>query len=76
MTELTPRPETFDPWQFAAWVKRHENDLYVKLKDPKSQQLGLKSLAELSPDQWAFYAQRLFMDPRAQVKTKEAWESL
>lgn len=71
---MTPRPETFDPWQFIGWVKAHESEFYVRVVNPKTKEPELKALAELPASVWTFWANRLFMDRDAPVKTLEEWE--
>ena len=72
---MIPRPDTFDPWLHVAWVKECESELHVQVRDPASQQLMLKPLTDLSPKEWAYHAQRLFMDPRHPCKAREEWEA-
>jgi hypothetical protein len=74
---MSPRPDTYDPWQFIQWVLEQGDDYYVKIpwKDPDTgvTALAYVALPSLPADQWVYWVKRWFVDRSTQVKTAAEW---
>lgn len=73
------RPESFDVWEFVRWMLSVEHELFVRIEvlnnETNQKVMTLVPMVALPPDQWCFWAKRLFFDRHAAVRTEAAWRA-
>lgn len=75
------RPDTYSPWKFIEFVYEHRDLFAVRTvtreRDPNtgfwSTHVHIRKFSELPPREFAYWAERWFMDPTTPIRTVEDW---
>lgn len=79
--KIPQRPETFSPWKFLEWIYEHREVFAIRkvtpIKDPMtgrwSDRVEILKLSELPPREFAYWAERWFMDATTPIRTPDQW---